>query len=104
MDTSRFEKLLRDEKTKLGAEQKENAKEDEFDNADHFFPEEEADQVEAHDIELSMDRTIGNSLEDIDAALERIEKGTYGTCEACGQAIDEARLEANPAARTHTQC
>ena len=30
MDTSRFEKLLRDEKTKLEAEQKENAKEDEL--------------------------------------------------------------------------
>ncbi len=34
------------------------------------------------------------------AALERIQKGTYGVCEVCGAAIEEARLEADPAATT----
>ncbi len=34
------------------------------------------------------------------AALARIEGGTYGTCSVDGVAIDEARLEANPAAST----
>lgn len=104
MNTSHFEKLLLAEKAKLEEEQRETAKEDEFDNAAHFLPEEEADQVEAHDIELSLEHTIGNSIQDIDAALERIKKGVYGTCEVCGNAIEEARLEANPAARTHTHC
>lgn len=32
----------------------------------------------------------------IDAALARIEKGTYGICETCEQPIPEARLEALP--------
>ena len=104
MNTSHFETMLLAEKAKLEEEQKETAKDDEFDNAAHFLPEEEADQVEAHDIELSLEHTIGNSIGDIDAALERIKKGTYGACEACGNAIEEARLEANPAARTHTRC
>jgi len=34
------------------------------------------------------------------SALERIEKGTYGTCEVSGEEIEEERLDANPAATT----
>ncbi|MCI0597666.1 TraR/DksA C4-type zinc finger protein [Candidatus Parcubacteria bacterium] len=34
------------------------------------------------------------------AALTRIEKGTYGTCEVSGEPIEEERLNADPAART----
>jgi RNA polymerase-binding protein DksA len=35
-------------------------------------------------------------LQQVDAALGRIDAGTYGTCDVCGRAIDEARLEAVP--------
>src|SRR5574342_353765 len=38
-------------------------------------------------------------LEEIDAALERITAGGYGTCLACGEMISIARLRALPAAR-----
>ncbi len=34
------------------------------------------------------------------AALGRLDLGTYGTCAVDGEAIDEARLEANPSAST----
>lgn len=33
-------------------------------------------------------------------AIAKIDSGTYGTCELCGKAIEEDRLDANPAART----
>ena len=33
-------------------------------------------------------------------ALEKIENGTYGTCELCSAPIEDDRLDANPAART----
>lgn len=36
------------------------------------------------------------TLELIEAALERIEKGTYGLCEECSQRIPKARLNAIP--------
>lgn len=39
-------------------------------------------------------------LAEIDAALARIEEGTYGRCEVCGEEIPEGRLRARPAART----
>ena len=38
-------------------------------------------------------------LKEIDDALERIEQGTYGVCEATGKPIRKARLEAQPWAR-----
>lgn len=47
-----------------------------------------------------MSTTIGQ-LAEIDAAVERIGNGSYGTCTTCQQTIPAARLEALPAA---TQC
>ena len=38
-------------------------------------------------------------LHDIDAALQRIQDGTYGICEGTGEPISRARLEAQPWAR-----
>ena len=43
-------------------------------------------------------------LRDIDAALKRIEGGTYGECDACGNEIGYARLEAQPTALRCVQC
>jgi RNA polymerase-binding protein DksA len=45
-----------------------------------------------------LDRTQ-RQLADVARALERLERGEYGTCEACGQPIGDARLAARPAAR-----
>jgi phage/conjugal plasmid C-4 type zinc finger TraR family protein len=41
---------------------------------------------------------------EIDAALARVEAGTYGLCEACGKPIPEARLEALPEATLCVSC
>ena len=41
---------------------------------------------------------------DVTAALARVESGSYGACETCGGAIEEERLEADPAAKTCTTC
>jgi RNA polymerase-binding transcription factor DksA len=41
---------------------------------------------------------------EIDAALGRVDAGTYGTCEACGKPIPEARLEAVPEATLCVAC
>jgi DnaK suppressor protein len=43
-------------------------------------------------------------LDQIDAALERIQDGSYGQCEACGKAIPKARLEAIPYAALCVRC
>jgi len=45
---------------------------------------------------LGLVDSLKRSLDAIDAALGRIEEGTYGTCARCGNDIGEARLEFRP--------
>ena len=51
---------------------------------------------------------IGNetslSIKVIQAALQRIEHGTYGVCDTCGETIGEARLTAIPEATRCVGC
>ncbi|MFL6061874.1 MAG: TraR/DksA family transcriptional regulator [Marmoricola sp.] len=49
-------------------------------------------------------RQVQQRLEEIDAAFTRLDAGTYGTCQTCGQPIGEARLRARPTARTCVHC
>lgn len=49
--------------------------------------------------ELAILERTDRQIADVDRALERLEAGTYGTCEACGEPIGTARLRARPAAR-----
>ncbi len=42
---------------------------------------------------------LRRDLDDIEKALARMDEGTYGTCEVCGEAIGAARLEVMPSTR-----
>jgi RNA polymerase-binding transcription factor DksA len=48
---------------------------------------------------VSLLEQVESELLEIEAALERLERGTYGTCQACGRPIPAERLEALPATR-----
>jgi DnaK suppressor protein len=43
-------------------------------------------------------------LDQVAAALRRVDEGTYGLCEDCGEPIDERRLRALPATAFCTAC
>lgn len=45
-----------------------------------------------------------HELDELEAALERIDKGTYGTCQMCGGAVGRQRLRAIPEARFCIDC
>jgi RNA polymerase-binding protein DksA len=49
-------------------------------------------------------RQAARRLEEIDAALLRLDDGGYGTCERCGRPIPAERLEVRPTARTCVTC
>jgi RNA polymerase-binding protein DksA len=49
--------------------------------------------------DLSILERVEAELGDVEHALRRLDDGTYGTCEACGEPIGDERLEAMPAAR-----
>lgn len=42
---------------------------------------------------------LRSELDEVERALGKLDDGTYGTCETCGEPIAPARLEAMPAAR-----
>ena len=48
------------------------------------------------ELDYTLEENEENLLAEIDAALKRIEDGTYGTCRICGRPIGEERLEAVP--------
>ena len=47
---------------------------------------------------------LQRTIAEIDAALHRIDAGTYGTCSGCGSAIPEERLELRPFTATCVAC
>src|SRR5205085_11014546 len=49
--------------------------------------------------DFSLLEQVEAELAGVDRALRRLDDGTYGLCEACGNAISDDRLEAMPAAR-----
>src|SRR5579872_2759291 len=54
--------------------------------------------------DMSLLSNLERELEETNAALSRIDSGTYGTCEVCGKPIAERRLQARPAASTCIDC
>jgi RNA polymerase-binding transcription factor DksA len=51
--------------------------------------------------DLSILEQLENELAELQAALERVDAGTYGIDEETGEPIDPARLDAFPTARTN---
>ena len=56
------------------------------------------------DIEFALIQMKAETLNKIDAALRRLEEGTYGDCFECGEEISEARLRALPFAVRCKDC
>jgi RNA polymerase-binding transcription factor DksA len=74
-----------------------NSTDTENSNADRN---EVADQIENYEGNTAILKQLEIQLGDVKSALAKIEEGTYGICEVCKKEIPEARLEANPSART----
>ena len=61
-----------------------------------------ADSTHA-DTSVGLQRDTQLQIGEVDAALERVDAGTYGLDEETGEPIDPARLEVLPAARTNVR-
>jgi DnaK suppressor protein len=66
--------------------------------ADRGHSSEERSQV------IAVVRALRANLRDVERALAKMETGTYGTCERCGQPISLERLEALPWAELGIDC
>jgi len=72
-------------------------------NDPDFMPisdiEEAGSETQSDTINYQLMERTRKYIQQIDDALERIENGTYGICEATGRSISRARLEAVPHTR-----
>ena len=103
MDLEYFKNRLLEEKRRLMSEVKsvEQESEDIALSADGADDREDIAYIDTQNIvDNSLRENLEKQLAEIDAALQRIAKGTYGICEKTGKKIPIERLEANPSART----
>jgi len=64
----------------------------------------EASELSNRQLLLSLNEADRKKLLDIEEALERIEEGTYGICEECGEPISIKRLEVKPTSIYCVEC
>lgn len=83
---------------------------DTMDNDSEFDKDELPDEIDHASFEYNQSLTLRLRdreqylLNKIVKALKRIEEGTYGVCESCGEDIDLRRLEARPVATLCIKC
>ncbi|HLC39007.1 MAG TPA: TraR/DksA family transcriptional regulator [Patescibacteria group bacterium] len=65
---------------------------------------ESAQEVEMYESSLSLEKGMEQKLNEINIALDKIEKGKYGYCENCRKEIPKDRLKAYPEATTCLNC
>jgi RNA polymerase-binding protein DksA len=113
IDIDRFRTLLLDERGRVERAIA-NLREDHPGRLDDEVEEISATQDNhlAETATVTLDREIDYTLEEnstrmlaaIDASLQRLDEGTYGTCSSCGREIAEQRLEAYPWASLCIDC
>ncbi len=54
--------------------------------------------------DMALERNVHDLLEQVELSLDKIESGTYGICDTCGEPIAERRLKALPYATLCLAC
>lgn len=109
IDTDRYRRLLEDERSRLTEavrylhEENPGSLEDELGEiGGRGIDNHLGDMASAtfdRELDEGLEEGAQQTLREIDAALGRLDDGTYGVCEACGKPIAPERLQAIPWAR-----
>lgn len=113
LDVAKFEEILVEERDRLRAELKRI--EDKAAGRDRLHSEQAGQDFDepggdaaTETVERAQSMAVGASLreqlEEVLAALEKIAKGTYGICDACGKPITKKRLSVLPWATLCKEC
>ena len=112
IDTDRFRQMLEEERARVraaidnlhadhpGTISDETGEDAVYDN--HLA--DTATETYDRELDYTLEENSEHVLSEIDAALRRIEDGTYGQCTNCGKQIPEERLEALPYATLCIDC
>jgi RNA polymerase-binding protein DksA len=112
VDTDRFRELLEEERTRViaaienlhnehpGSIRDETGEDAVYDN--HLA--DTATETYDRELDYTLEENSEHVLAEIEAALKRIEEGTYGICTNCARQIVPERLEARPWATLCIDC
>ena len=112
IDINRFREALLEERTRVqaalenlheetaGTLSDDAGEESAYDN----HPADTATETYDRELDYTLEENSAHVLAEIEAALKRIEDGSYGTCSNCGKQIPEGRLEALPWAPLCIDC
>jgi RNA polymerase-binding protein DksA len=108
LDIEKFRKLLLKEKEQILADRRtsaQNHSEDGIELSDYDnHPADAASETFEKTREYALDANFRQILESIDEALRKIDEGTYGICDRCGEPINVERLKAIPYATLCIEC
>ena len=112
IDTDRFRQMLEEERRRVqaaidnlhaehpGSISDETGEDAVYDN--HLA--DTATETYDRELDYTLEENSEHVLQEINAALRRIDDGTYGQCTNCGRQIPEERLEARPFATLCIDC
>ena len=107
MNVDRYRELLLDERRRV-SEAIEYLHTENSGSMDEEIPEtgmaDTATVTVDRELDYSLEENSAHVLREIDAALGRIDAGTFGTCTRCGKPIGEDRLDAMPYATLCIEC
>lgn len=113
LDAEKFRKQLLEERERLVEQakhfQRRASAEDQSDESSELadydnHPADAATETFEREKDLAIDQNTTQLIENIDRAIEKIDNGTYGICDRCGNVISKARLEALPYAAFCIEC
>lgn len=99
-----FRGLLQEEMRMLLEEAEKTVSEMTADNTNFPDPNDRATQESDRNFELRIRDRERKLINKIKEALERIDDGTFGICELCGEEISEGRLKARPVTTLCIDC
>lgn len=97
-ERDRIEALVREEESVGTAGEAENEQFRKLAGQDQH-PADFGTEVFEREKERSILERLQSEFRDLDRAVQKLDEGTYGWCEACGREISPDRLEARPGAR-----
>jgi RNA polymerase-binding protein DksA len=108
-EQTRYQELLEEQKEALRKQLQEMGADPDQENTvdglglDFGFADSAQSTAERNKV-LAVIERLRENLQDVNIALDKIEKGTYGVCERCGDPISPERLDAIPYARLCMTC
>lgn len=107
IDIAKFRKVVESQRQKLLSKLIRLRQEDPFSAEDRSIIQEpgtDAADLFGHEKAVVLEGQLKSELKQVEVALDKFKKGTYGKCEKCGAKIDVARLEARPSAIYCLKC